>query len=222
MQILIVNNHQGQTNFIKQGLRYENFGIDTGSSETECLTKLLYHQYNALVLKHAPPEINAVSLSRQIRNLTPRIPIVVLSEINTPDLREQVRSLKNTILLIKPFSFYKLSRHLKELALKYFYTTQTKELKFEDLILNINTHEARRRNQNFLLRNKEFSLLEFLMLNRGKVISRNELLEQVWDRNTNIFTNTVDVHIKNLRHKIDRRHDRKLIQTVHGIGYKLG
>lgn len=222
MQILVINNHKGQSNFIRQGLRYENFGTDVCFNETDGLTKLLYHNYNAIILKHSPPELDSTQLIKQIQNLTPSIPTIILSAINTPDLQERIRSFKNTVLLIQPFSFYRLCQHIKELSLKYFPLKKTKELKIKDLVLNLDTREASRRNKSYFLRNKEFSLLEFLMLNHGKVLSRSEILEGVWDRNISILTNTVDVHINNLRKKVDENSGKKLIRTIHGIGYMFG
>lgn len=118
-----------------------------------------------------------------------------------------------------PFIFYDVAIYLRYLIISHQYSAPEKKLVVSDLVISLDSRRVQYKGNDLVLSNKEFSLLEFLILHQGKALTRNQILESVWDRNSNIFTNTVDVHIGKLRKKIDTSLPERFIKTIHGFGY---
>ncbi len=146
-------------------------------------------------------------------------PIVILDENENEETKKAAYESGADGYFAKPFSYHQLATSLKQLVCKKEMQRNDRWLKAFNLWLNLENRFVRRENHIIHLRNKEFSLLEYFIINRGKILTRNSILEYVWDRNANFASNTVDVHINRLRRKIDDPFRDKLIHTVYCVGY---
>lgn len=219
MDILIINNHRAQGEFLKGGLQAQNYGVEVTYTEEQGLLYLCQISYHLILVKHDPPFLDALEISPKIKKLT-NTPIIVIT--NSQDELTYLLLKERGVALVftQPFSFTTLCKHLKLLTNKYEINNYT-QLRVHDLSLDVETRTAKRQKQIFFLRNKEFALLEYLMNNAHRILTRVQILEHVWDHTTNIFTNTIDVHINILRRKIDKPFQLKLIHTIPCVGYML-
>ncbi len=215
--LLAENFKKGQ--FVQQGLHYENlssdlFGFSITSSELE---KALYANDGVFIfVENILLVNNLVEACLKIRST---IPIIILSATFHESLQNLFLAKKIRNFFIRPFPFRLLASEMKF----YIFNEREKiincDLNLRDLKLNRETREVKFGSKSVNLRNKEFTLLEFLMMNSGRLLSRETILECVWDRNANILTNTVDVHINKLRKKIDYFFQEEFIHTVNCAGY---
>jgi DNA-binding response OmpR family regulator len=219
MQSLLISEdfHQGQ--FVQQGLKYENVPNVLLSAQThgQDLVRSIESCDNIFLLIQRIETIDEVLA--KINDFSRRVPIIVLAQRFDSRLLEYAKNQKIDQVFIRPFPFRVVANEARMLVYRQREPSAYGILKVRDLELHRDTHEVRCKNQTIHLRHKEFILLEFLMLNAGKLLSRDKILESVWDRNANIFTNTVDVHINKLRKKIDYPVRDKFIHTVHCSGY---
>jgi DNA-binding response OmpR family regulator len=209
--------HQGQ--FVQQGFKYESVPTHLLSihAAPDDLTEQVFSCDSVFLLLHRLDLMDVILPLLRQHNRS--IPIIVLSQQYSPKLLEYVKSQKIYHFYTRPFSFRLIANEVRALVYKQREQSTYQILRVRDLELNRDTHEVRWKGQFIQLRHKEFILLEFLMLNAGKLMTREIILESVWDRNANIFTNTVDVHINKLRKKIDYNVSEKYIHTVHCSGY---
>lgn len=221
MHILILAENLKQANFIQKALIYENLNSDLISFiNFDSGSKLIY-RYDALLI--ILPELYNPDLIEtfieHIVNFKPGLPIVVLTQENDHKINNLLNFNKISALFSRPFPFRQIATNIR-----YLIYDQKEQIAggcyvLRELELDVNKHLVLYKNTPLFLRNKEFALLQFLMVNKGKVLSRNTILENVWDRNANIFTNTVDVHINQLRNKIEKPSHRKYIHTIPCMGY---
>jgi DNA-binding response OmpR family regulator len=165
-------------------------------------------------------KIGGLEICHAVREKGRSFPIIVLSIIHDTATKIEALNMGADDYLTKPFSMTELLARIRALL------RREKKLvgpiiKHKDLVLDVNAHTAKRGGRRIELNRKEFSLLEYLMRNPGTTLTRSMILEHVWETNSDPFTNTVDVHIRFLRRKIDDGYDKKLIKTVHGHGYKI-
>ena len=219
MQSLLIaeDYHHGQ--FVQQGLKYEGlasklFPIRSDSPEFK---DALAASDSVFILTHRLELIDEILPRVQL--LHRPLPIIVLAKQYDPQLVEYVRDQKIQHFFTRPFPFRTIANEIRSIVYRQREQATYQILKLRDLALNRDTHEVRWKGESIQLRHKEFILLEFLMLNAGKLLSREIILESVWDRNASAFTNTVDVHINKLRKKIDYNVSEKFIHTVHCAGY---
>lgn len=219
MQLLIIDHNPLQTKFFQKALKYENFGTD--SCLPENLKQIWYYQYDAIIIPSPLSFQQLEDLILKIREIAPQVPLIIIG--SNGHLRNPLFSPeKKTFFLSTNLSFSETATQIKHCISKNHTEKEPLVLKFEDLILDCQTREVKRGNLFFFLRNKEFVLLQLLMLNPNRVLTRNAILEYGWDRNTSIFSNTIDVHINSLRRKIDRGFIQKLIHTISCAGYYFG
>ena len=147
------------------------------------------------------------------------VPIIVLAQSFDPRLFDYVQQQKIHQFFTRPFPFRNIAMEIRNLVYQLREQMHNRILRVRDLEIDRSTYGVKWKNVSIHLRHKEFILLEYLMLNAGKLLSREEILESVWDRNANVFTNTIDVHINKLRKKIDYFVEDKFIHTVHSLGY---
>lgn len=219
MQSLLISEDIHQGRFVQQGFKYESVPsklLSTKSSITEFIDALADCDS---VMIHIQNIESIDALLPQIYHPDRPLPIIVLARQYDPKLVDYVKSEKIYHFFTRPFSFRVIANELRNLVYTRREPSTYQVLRIRDLELNRDTREVRWKGQSIQLRHKEFILLEFLMLNSGKLLSREIILESVWDRNANIFTNTVDVHINKLRKKIDYSVSEKFIHTVHCSGY---
>jgi two-component system, OmpR family, copper resistance phosphate regulon response regulator CusR len=217
MHVLIVNYHSLRSQFIKKGLRYENIGADICHPEN--INRIWYGQYEIAI---APIKTWDNEIFKSIQSISRNLgktPIIICTRETPPP------SIKNQLEINDQIQFIGTSQPFKDLiqGIKTHKKIIKREekIKIGDLYINIERHEVTRSNQILKLRHREFELLKCLMENAGKVLTRTYLLENVWDRNTSILSNTVDVHINRLRQKLNQGFPQKLITTIPRIGYKL-
>lgn len=222
MHILFFHPNYTLAQHWQKKLRYENISSDLAMSYDNVITCLLKQAYQAAVICHEPPEVDAFEACDKIKSLKPDLPLAILCQ-KVDKLLESLANLKGIRLILGTATPWKnLVNTIKNIANFQVITKEDRELNFSDLVLNLETRIVKRGQQSFLLRNKEFSLLEFFMRHPGVPLQRNLILERIWDNNIDILTNTVDVHVSQLRKKIDLEKFSPLIKTIHCVGYMFG
>ncbi len=220
MKILLVEDELAVANLIMRGLKQEGHSVEHVEDGKEALCKILDSPYDAIILDLLLPTMSGEDILKEVRKKRNMTPIVVLTAITDTETKIRLLNSGADDFLTKPFSFLELSTRIKSVARR----SQTKkpktdELKVQDLTLIPSKRLVMRSQKRIGLRLKEFDLLEYFMLHPDEVISRNALVEKVWDYNAQIFSNTVDSHISLLRGKINRGFKNKIIETIHGVGY---
>ena len=222
MHILILNFNPLQALFIQRGLRYENIGADI--CQPENLAQLWYGQYEAIVMPLQAWKVEAVTMLSTLRSSLGAVPLLITSRIPPPvSIKRTIKQDEHTIFVGTHLPFHTLSAELKKLInqKRNPFEESDSKIQIADLILDLESRLVERQKKYIYLRSREFSLLTCLMQNANKVLTRTFLLENVWDRNTSILSNTVDVHMSRLRKKIDGDFTEKRIHTIPCIGYKF-
>lgn len=220
MNILIVEDNKEMLDSLELLFKDEGFVVDTAQDGDEGFHKANNNCYDIIVLDICLPFKDGMEVCREIRSLGISVPIIMLS-VNG-DLETKVNLLKIGAddYVTKPFFFAELLARVGAL-LRRPRKVENAIFEIDDLIIDLDGHTVRRGNKDIWLTMKEFLLLEYLIKNRGRVLSRTEILEHVWDMNANPLTNTIETHITNLRKKIGFRGNGKFIRTVSGVGYKI-
>ncbi len=219
MRILVVEDENKVASFIKKGLQEEGYAVDVAADGLEGLSMLEMNVYDAMILDLMLPKKNGIEVMREVRAKKLNVPVLMLTARDT--LADKVMGLDAGAddYLTKPFAFQELLARLRSLLRRG--KAEVAMLKIADLTLDPATRKVKRGEVELSLTAKEFSLLEYMMRNVGKPLSRTTLSEHVWDINFDRMTNVVDVYINFLRNKVDKGFDKKLIQTVRGVGYTL-
>jgi DNA-binding response OmpR family regulator len=221
MRILLLEDDRDIGNFVASGLRREQFAVDwTETGEKGLmLAKVNAYDLGIFDIKLAGRE-SGIQVCRALRAYGKTFPILMLSV--TSDVVRKVEALEMGAddYLAKPFSFVELMARVRAL-LRREKRIVGPILTLGDLSMDTQSHVITRAGKAIALNRKEFMLLEYLMRNPGTVLTRTMILEHVWDMNADPFTNTVDVHMRFLRKKIDEPFRKKLLKTVHGYGYKI-
>lgn len=220
MRILVIEDEEEIASFIRKGLISENFVVDSASDGERGLGLAGVNDYDLLVLDIKLPKKDGIEVCREIRRRGKTVPIIMLSVNSDTHTKVEALNIGADDYLTKPFSFEELLARIRAL-LRREKRIVGPRFKVMDLEMDTIAHEVRRAGELIPLNKKEFILLEYFMRNHGVTLTRSMILEHVWDMNADPFTNTVDVHVKFLREKIDDHHKRKLIHTVHGYGYKM-
>lgn len=220
LAILLYKNKRPSENMLK-ALRYENIEIISKNWE-EQNSELDNETLQANIVIINCRSCDQIFLSQALlvlRRNKPYLPIIVLDESGDSKNRFISNETGADLYIKEPISWKDLAIQMKNLISKKQYKIINRWLRAFDVWLDLEQRSVKRNKRFFHLRNKEFSLLEYFMINKGKVLTRNSILEQVWDRNANFASNTVDVHINRLRRKIDDPFKEKLIHTIHCVGY---
>jgi len=220
MRILVVEDEKRIADFIARGLKEEHYAVDIAYDGEQGLYLAEINPYDLMIFDIMLPKYEGVDMCRQLRSKKINTPILMLTA--RAAVKDKVTGLNAGAddYLTKPFSFEELLARVKVL-LRRPTANKTSILKVADLELNQLSHEVKRTGKQMILTAKEFSLLEYLMLNSGQVISRSMISEHVWNEQFDSMTNVIDVHIRNLRNKIDDGFKKKLIHTLRGAGYVL-
>ncbi len=219
MKILLVEDEENVASFIKKGLEEENHTVDVAVDGKEGFLKAASMEYDLLILDIMLPGVDGIDLCRLIRMKGIHTPVLMLTAKDT--VEDKVRGLDSGAddYLTKPFSFEELLARIRALFRRRQFPVEP--LRCGDLKIEPITRKVTRSGKEIYLRPKEFALLECLMKNKNKVLSRTQILRDVWGYNFDPTTNVVDVHINFLREKIDRGYPTKLIHTVRGSGYMI-
>lgn len=221
MRILLVEDDKVISKNIQTIFSKRGFAVDIATTIEEAYIKTTDNEYDCLVLDRGLPDGDGISLIKKIRDDEINVPILVLTARS--ENQDIVEGLNNGSddYLIKPFDINILIARVKALIRRSDNLPTKPIIKIDDLVIDTNSAEVKRDGKIINLSPKEYALIEYLCLNQGKVIDRLTLLSHVWDENADLFSNTVDVHIKYLRNKIDKGRTKKLVQTVRGKGYMV-
>ena len=220
MKILIIEDEQRVANLIKKGLEEQRYETELAIDGMMGKKMALGKDYDVIIMDIMLPKINGVDLCRQVREAKPQVPIIMLTALGTTDDKIEGLDAGADDYLVKPFDFRELEARIRTIAKRNNNPfSQKKVLQLADLILNPQTLLVTRSNKEINLTPKEFRLLHYMMLNSGRVLSRMEIAEKVWDTTFDTGTNFIDVYINYLRKKIDKDHSIKLIHTKPGIGF---
>lgn len=222
MNILIIEDEVKVAAFLKKGLEEQGYRADIAYDGMMGEKMALQGVYDIVLLDLILPHINGLELCRRIRSFSQTIPILMLTALGTTEDKVTGFDAGADDYLAKPFEFRELLARIKALTKR---TTgvqhKSGSLQVFDLELDQNRKIVKRGDKIIPLTAKEYSLLEYMMINRGRVLSRVEIAEHVWDINFDTGTNVVDVYINILRKKIDKDFEKKLIHTRIGLGYLL-
>jgi DNA-binding response OmpR family regulator len=221
MKALIIEDNQEICCFIKKGLQYENFIVDTANDGETGLEKTEANSYDIIICDLLLPKMDGAEFIKKFREKKHSTVIIVITAIHDQESRIRLLNMGADDYLEKPFSFTELVARIRAILRRIQHSVPTESIKIDDLTINSRTREVKRGHKLIKLRNKEFSLLEYLVKHRGEAVNHTMILENVWDFNNSSLSNTVGTHISNLRKKIDRGFNNKLIQTVHGFGYRI-
>lgn len=218
MKILIVEDEKKVAGFVKKGLEQEYYTVDVAHDGREGLELALKEEYDLIILDIMLPFKDGISVMKEIRSAKILTPILLLTaKFSTSDKIEGLDSGADDYLT-KPFAFEELLARVRALLRR---SSQIKsiQLRAVDLVLDTQTHKVLRGGSEINLTPKEYSMLEYLLRNKNKVVSRTLLSEHVYDYHFDTDTNVIDVYINKLRNKIDRNFDKQLLHTVRGVGY---
>jgi DNA-binding response OmpR family regulator len=222
MNILLVEDEHKIANAIRQGLRQERFSVELAYDGDEGLSAALNSDYDVIILDRMLPGIEGLEICRQIRGKGIQTPVLMLTAKG--QVRDKVNGLNSGAddYLVKPFSFEELLARIRAL-LRRPQDNIGNILQVEDLTLDTIAYEVKRQDKPIKLSSTEYALLEYLMRNVGRVLSKTTILNHVWDFDADVLPNTVEAYIGYLRNKVDKPFkSTPLIQTVRGFGYKLG
>ncbi len=219
MKVLIIDDQAEIRNFVKKGLEAESMIVDSIADPGKGLKQALIGVYDAVIVDMYMPGMTGLEVVKKIRVHKKSMPIIMSTVEGNIDNKLEVLKLCDDYIT-KPFDVAELAARLKALNRRGL-PLYNNILEVADLKLDTSSCKVTRNGIEIKLRNKEFALLEYFMRNVGSVLSREMILEKVWDMHVDPFTNTVDVHIRHLRKKIDEKSNKKLIHTVPKKGYKL-
>jgi two-component system, OmpR family, response regulator len=221
MRILLVEDDPKIASFVENGLMEAGFGIDRAADGQQALHMALTVSYDAAVVDIMLPKRDGLSLVTALRQRGIDTPILILSARQTVDDRIAGLQRGADDYMVKPFVFAELLARVQALVRRSCKAAEVNQITCGDLEVDLFSREVRRCGQSIDLQPKEFVLLEYLLRNRGRTVSKTMIIEHVWDFHFDPQTNVVDVLICRLRNKIDKDFSRKLIHTIRGIGYVL-
>ena len=220
MRILLVEDDLDLAQFISKGLKEEHYAVDFASDGEEGLALALENSYDLMILDIMLPKLDGLTLCRRVRDKRIMTPVLLLTARNTVEDKVSGFDTGADQFMSKPFAFAELLARIRAL-LRRGSSQQLAHLQAANLRLDPASHRVWRAGQEIILTNKEYALLEFLLRNKNRVLTRTAIIEHVWDISYDPMTNIVDAHSRALRAKIDRDFSPPLIATVRGAGYML-
>lgn len=221
MRVLIVEDEVRISENIRSLLTKQRFNADVAKNGEEALFQAETEEYDAIILDWMLPDVAGNTLISTLRNKGLTTPIIMLTAKSQVEDKVEAIGSGADDYMTKPFAFPELLVRIKALIRRHTKTPPSPLVTVGDLVINTNTCSVTRANQPIPLSPKEYALLEYLAYHKNQVVSRMELLSHVWGEEIDAFSNTVDVHIRYLRKKIDNFAKNKLIQTVKNKGYML-
>ncbi len=221
MKVIIVEDEKKMASFIERGLKEEGYEVEVaedGERGWECINQ---KSYDLIILDWMLPKMDGIEVCQKIRQTKNKTPILILTAKDSVEDKIQGLDQGADDYLTKPFSFEELLARMRALLRRPTDIQKETRLKQGDLVMDLLEREVKINEQSVELSQKEFALLEFLMRNKGEVVSRTQIAEQVWDQSFDPMSNTIDVYINFLRKKIDKKDGPSRIETVRGSGYRL-
>jgi two-component system OmpR family response regulator len=221
MRILIIEDDLKTASFVMKGLKQAGFSVGHAKDGEQGLFMASSEPYDTAIIDIMLPKLDGLTLTEELRKRNVSIPILFLSAKRAVD--DRVRGLQKggDDYLTKPFAFSELLARVQALIRRAGGISEPTRLVVGDLTLNLLTREVRRKDKEIELQPREFALLEYLMRNAGRVVSKTMIMEHVWEYNFDPMTNVVEARICRLRDKIDKDYADKLVHTVRGVGYVL-
>ena len=221
MRVLLVEDDATIAEFVEKGLREAGFAVDRAADGRAGLQKALTESYDVAIVDVMLPQMDGLALIDTLRAKGVRMPVLILSAKRSVDDRVRGLQAGGDDYLTKPFAFAELVARVQALIRRASGAAEPTRLSVGDLSLDLLTRKVQRGPQAIELRPREFALLEYLMRNAGRVVSKTSILSHVWGYNFDPSTNVVDVLVSRLRDRIDRPFPARLLHTVRGVGYVL-
>jgi len=221
MKLLLIEDDQVIANFVIKGLHEAGFSVDHMNDGQAGLNAALQENYDLAIVDIMLPKLDGLSVISRIREKKLNTPIIILSAKRTVDDRINGLQHGGDDYLTKPFSFSELLARVEALLRRASNVVEPTTLEIGDLELDLLSRTAQRAGKKIDLQPKEFALLEYLVRNTGRVLSKTMIMERVWNYDFDPGTNVVEARISKLREKVDKNHDTSLIHTVRGLGYVL-
>ncbi|MFI5151275.1 MAG: response regulator transcription factor [Bacteroidia bacterium] len=219
MKILVVEDEPKLAQFIEKGLKEQNYQVDVAHDGDAGKKLALQRNYDCIILDLILPTISGIEVCLGIRRENSTVPILMLTALGSTE--DKVLGLDSGAddYLTKPFKLNELLARVRALSRRKNKPVEEERLSLADLELDTSTKSAHRGGKSIVLTSREYFLLEFLLKNQGRVLSRAEIAQNVWDISFDSGTNVVDVYVNYLRNKVDKGYPDKLIHTVFGMGY---
>jgi len=221
MRLLIVEDNPKMARALQKGFTEHGFAADAAHTGYEGEDIAAVEPYDVILLDLMLPDRDGIEVCRNLRRRKIKTPIIMLTALSATEEKITGLDAGADDYITKPFEFEELLARVRAI-LRRGEATESRTLRCDDLELDLYTREATRAEQKFELSNKEFALLEYLMRNQDRVLSRVQIGEKVWDMNFEPSSNIIDVYISSLRRKVDRGFERELIHTIKGVGYRFG
>lgn len=220
MKILLIEDDTGLAANIKEELR-NYYLVDIASNGLDGAYLAQVNSYTAILIDLSLPDISGIEICRMARASNVTTPIIIFTEGESLAYKVSSIDAGADDYLTKPFSLMELVVRLKALIRRAYNTSYSNVLTVNNLCIDTNTRTVKRASKVIELKRKEYELLEFLVINKNKNLSKEILLDNVWEKGLDTCSNTLEVHIKRLRDKLDKSHKTKLIETVFGFGYRI-
>lgn len=223
MRILVVEDEHRIANSIKKGLEQERCAVDVSYTGPDGYDLASTEDYDLILLDIMLPEMNGIEICKELRKNKINIPILLLTAKGQTEDKVKGLDAGADDYMTKPFSFDELLARIRALTRRKGTVVNT-NLFVEDLSLDKKQYLVKRDNREIRLSNKEFLLLEYLIINKNSIVTKDQIIAHVWNYDADILPNTIEVYVKNLRNKIDKPFSSKkpLINTVRGFGYRIG
>ena len=221
MRLLLLEDDRRTSDYVAQGFSESGHVCDVFADGAEALVQATHEPYDVLILDRMVPSLDGLTVIRALRSAKVRTPALLLSAVG--DVPDRVAGLEAGAddYLVKPFAFSELKARVEALARRPPIAETSSTLRVHDLEMDLLSRRVTRAGQELGLNAKEFRLLEALMRNAGRVVTRTMLLERVWGLNFDPQTSVVETHVSRLRAKVDKPFERALLHTVRGVGYSL-
>ncbi len=220
MNILVIEDEPNLLSIIRKGLSEKNYEVSAALDGTTAMDMISNNSFDVIVLDIMLPDINGIEICRKLRSNHNYTPILLLTALSTTENVVAGLNAGADDYMAKPFKFTELDARINALARRAGQVQKPAEIiEIDDLIIDRRSKKVQRNNQEITLTAKEFKLLYYLAKNTGITLSRQKILDNVWNINFDMNTNVVDVYINYLRKKIDKPYNKKLIHTIKGLGY---
>lgn len=221
MRVLLVEDDRQTARYVKTGLGEAGHTVDVVWDGKDGIARAMSEDYDLVILDRMLPRLDGLSIAKTMRGAGSKVPILFLTALGSVNERVQGLDVGADDYLVKPFAFTELLARVNALARRPAMKEDAETLRVGDLELDTRTRTVFRAGQRIDLQHREFKLLEVLVRNKGRVVTRTMLLDRVWDLHFDPMTSVVETHISRLRAKIDRPFSKQLIQTVRGTGYSI-
>jgi DNA-binding response OmpR family regulator len=221
MRLLIIEDDKKIASFIGKGFKQAGFAVDNAKDGVVGLELMLTQPYDAAVIDVMLPKLDGLTLLENARKQNVNTPVIILSAKRTVDDRIVGLQKGGDDYLVKPYAFSELLARVQALIRRASNTPESTRLAVGEMSIDLLTREVTRADRKIYLQPREFALLEYLMRNPGRIVSKTMIMDHVYDYNFDPQTNVVDVLICRLRDKVDRDFEKKMIHTIRGVGYVL-